>query len=152
MLEEIPDSWIPLGKGRHRRAYLTPNGYVVKVPRWIDGEEANILEAKAWKNRHDESYLKKTLNLINGAKLARCRLIPSTYILVMEFVWPNGDGEIGGALSQRFQDAEEHWPAWARNRFQHVDSEDLPIWAQWLDCQQVGFNRKGELVAYDYAT
>ena len=26
-----------------------------------------------------------------------------------------------------------------------------PDWVPWIDCGQVGYNRKGELVAYDYA-
>ncbi len=28
--------------------------------------------------------------------------------------------------------------------------KSLPEWACYVDCQQVGYNRKGQLVAYDY--
>ena len=27
----------------------------------------------------------------------------------------------------------------------------LPDWVDWIDCQQVGHNRRGRLVAYDFA-
>lgn len=29
--------------------------------------------------------------------------------------------------------------------------KNLPEWTSWIDCCQVGTNRKGEIVAYDYA-
>lgn len=29
--------------------------------------------------------------------------------------------------------------------------KDMPSWADFIDCQQVGWNKKGEIVAYDYA-
>lgn len=29
-------------------------------------------------------------------------------------------------------------------------SNDLPRWVRTIDCQQVGYNLKGQLVAYDY--
>lgn len=28
---------------------------------------------------------------------------------------------------------------------------DLPDWVNWVDCKQVGFSRKGNLKAYDFA-
>lgn len=36
---------------------------------------------------------------------------------------------------------------------EHVSFKDrkAPSWVSWIDCGQVGYNRKGELVAYDYA-
>lgn len=36
---------------------------------------------------------------------------------------------------------------------EHVSFKDTkaPSWVSWIDCGQVGHNRKGELVAYDYA-
>lgn len=30
-------------------------------------------------------------------------------------------------------------------------AKDLPDWTEGVDCQQVGYNRKGKLVAYDFA-
>ena len=31
-----------------------------------------------------------------------------------------------------------------------ISYTELPEWTNWIDCQQVGFNPDGELVAYDY--
>ena len=31
-----------------------------------------------------------------------------------------------------------------------VHEEDLPEWATYIDCAQVGYNHQGQLVAYDY--
>ena len=55
--------------------------------------------------------------------LARCRLFCDGLLLVMEAV--------------------EILPNWTFS--------DLPEWAKWIDGGQVGLNRKGEFVAYDYA-
>jgi len=30
------------------------------------------------------------------------------------------------------------------------DYKDLPKWTYYVDCQQVGYNNSGELLAYDY--
>jgi hypothetical protein len=32
-----------------------------------------------------------------------------------------------------------------------IESQSLPRWTDFVDCQQVGLNSKGQLVAYDYA-
>jgi len=32
-----------------------------------------------------------------------------------------------------------------------VESLELPHWVDFIDCSQVGYTKKGELVAYDYA-
>ena len=31
-----------------------------------------------------------------------------------------------------------------------VPTSDLPMWANYVDCRQVGYNRRGMIVAYDY--
>lgn len=56
--------------------------------------------------------------------LARCRLFCDGLLLVMEWV--------------------EIDPNW--------EYSDLPEWATWVDSGQVGLNRKGEFVAYDYGS
>lgn len=33
----------------------------------------------------------------------------------------------------------------------YFKDKKVPSWVSWIDCGQVGYNRKGELVAYDYA-
>jgi hypothetical protein len=99
-----------LGSGKDRRVFLTPNKkYVIKLPLHEDGAQANWNEAQRWKHRR--SYDKK---------FARCKLIPNTDILVMEYVRPRKVGE------------------------------HIPRWVYGIDCLQVGYKSSGELVAYDY--
>lgn len=141
------DGWILIGQGRHRMCYLLPSGYVLKAPFSESGEKANRLEAEMWRNRHDSGSLPRWAR---DWKFARCRLIPGTDLLVMEFVWPTFSAWFGGS-SQKTKGVEKHFPEWSR-RFFPVGLDDLPYWARIeIDCEQVGFNRKGELVAYDYA-
>ena len=139
------ENWIHLGTGRHRKVWLLPSGYVLKEGTSPGGKAANVEEARIWKERHNLSEL---INCRAKAswKLARCRLIPRTLLLVMEFVWPTG----GGGESQRKEEAIPHFPKWT-NRFFHLNWRDLPGWCNNVDCEQVGFNRQGNLVAYDYA-
>lgn len=54
--------------------------------------------------------------------LARCKLHLDSGILVMEVVNPT-----------------------------YVPMDGRPAWVDSIDCGQVGYNRKGKLVAYDYA-
>lgn len=115
--EAHPD-WKYLGSGRHREVWRLPSGNVLKMPRGLDGKWANEREAKSWIDR-DEIHERDLW------KLARCRLIPGTSILVMEYI-------------RRYYDCG-------------LEYHDLPKWAQHIDCAQVGYNRKGELVAFDYA-
>lgn len=99
-----------LGSGKDRRVFLTPNKkYVIKFPIHKDGAQANWNEARRW--RYRKSYDKK---------FARCKLIPNTDILVMEYVKPRKIGD------------------------------PVPRWAYGVDCLQVGYNCNGNLVAYDY--
>lgn len=57
-----------------------------------------------------------------GLRYARCRLMKPNYcLLVMEYVIP-------------YQEP----------------LDKLPLWTYSVDCAQVGYNRKGHLVAYDY--
>lgn len=52
--------------------------------------------------------------------VARCRYIKGTFILIMEYLTPPPIGF------------------------------NYPDWADYVDCQQVGFTNKGKLVAYDF--
>lgn len=56
--------------------------------------------------------------------LARCHGIPESFILIMEYV-----------------DADY---------ILHVPVNERPDWVGFVDCAQVGYNKAGELVAYDY--
>ena len=135
----VPSSWKYLGGGASRLAWLLPSGNVIKYPRNKWGIADNQLEATIWKDRFDPEkvrahYIANDLwcesnhewhQVVSEFKFARCRLIPNTYLLVMEYVacW-NARGEL---------------------------RDDLPRWARHMDGAQVGYNRNGELVAYDYA-
>jgi hypothetical protein len=62
--------------------------------------------------------------------VAKCRLFEynEACCLIMEAV--------------AFPDDGEAWHQW---------SQTLPKWVKYIDCWQVGYNRKGELVAYDFS-
>lgn len=95
-----------LGHGRHRAAFLSNGGNVIKVPMCGNGVSDNAFEAAEFKR--------------NPKYKARCRR--AGLLLVMEFV-------------------KQH----------SCLAYDLPKWTHYIDCQQVGYNSKGTLVAYDYA-
>jgi hypothetical protein len=65
-----------------------------------------------------------------GFSYARCRLIGA--LLIMQYARFPVEGKTD----------ENGW---------HEYRKDLPWWVDFIDCQQVGYNRFGELVAYDYA-
>ena len=120
--KELHPNWEFLGCGRHRHAWRLPSGNVIKIPKGGGGEYANEREARAWSLRHNREAVEP---LMRTFEFARCRLIPDTSILVMEYVDPYENSSI--------------------------DYAALPLWAKQVDCQQVGHNRQGRLVAYDFA-
>jgi hypothetical protein len=73
-------------------------------------------------NCREERLYKKEKNRPDS-HWARCRLYPGTMILIMEYVESIHD--IPG-------------------------EKKLPKWVFNIDCAQVGFNKKGKLVAYDF--
>lgn len=116
------EGWKYLGTGGTRECYLLPSGNVLKIPRCLAGADGNHKEALLWKKRHAPEEID---GWYDGWSFARCRIIPGTDLLVMEYVEPY---QSRGLLSY-----------------------DLPKWCTRVDCAQVGFNRAGQLVAYDYA-
>jgi hypothetical protein len=70
----------------------------------------------------DNSYESRSF-LIKDYPKARCKLLKQS-ILVMEYV-------------RDYYDCG-------------LESSNLPDWAGFVDCMQVGLNKKNELVAYDY--
>lgn len=122
MVSAANPNWKYLGSGRHRVVWLLPSGYVIKIPSDGYGEAANIREANYKKNIVC-NIARRIFR--NQWKVARCRLIPDTFVLVMEFVTCYSDLDI--------------------------TYEQLPKWAKEVDCSQVGYNSRGELVAYDFA-
>ncbi len=104
--------FIFLGEGRNRLVFLHGN-FVVKVPRNDYGCYDNEREADISRSfRHGNG----------GIHYARCRLIPGSFILVMELV------------DLVFKNPKENG------------------WWDFVDCQQVGLTRFGKLVAYDFGT
>ncbi len=96
--------------------------FVIKVPHVPEGEVANQLEYANYK--------------AEPSNKARCRLIKlnGLQVIVMEKV-----RRVHDPSPSRREPPEEPWP------------EDPPAWVYRVDAHQVGYNRKGELVAYDYA-
>ena len=80
--------WPIVGHGRHRDVYRLPSGNVIKFPRGTAGEVANIWEAIVWRFRYHRDNLPEFIRrcMDDEAQYARCRLVPRTNILVMEFV------------------------------------------------------------------
>lgn len=108
-----------LGSGRNRAVYLLPGGkYVIKIPINALGLADND-EEHCFRHMKDPWAKKERV-------FARCRLIPGTFLLVMEYVEDASYQEIRNKLGK------------------------VPEWVGCIDSGQVGFNRQGKLVAYDY--
>lgn len=122
----IPSDWEYLGEGRHRKVYGLPSGRnVIKVPIGQMGKTANLWEAIIWKTRHDQANWPWMLqNLTRAIQPARCRLIPGTYLLVME----------------RLEKID--YPS--KLRVNHP-------WVGEVDFFQVGRDRQGNVKAFDFA-
>lgn len=109
-----------LSSGRNRDVYFLPGKkYIVKIPRNEDGMWDNATE-------HDWRHAKDAWSQTFRCN-ANCRMVPGSYLLVMEYVRPVDSDEIRAMFGE------------------------VPDWVGCVDCGQVGLNRKGELKAYDYA-
>jgi hypothetical protein len=106
-----------IGSGRNRDVYLLPGGkYVLKVPRNDKGKFDN------WEE-HCFRYLGDPYEGKKGRR-AKCRMIPGTDLLVMEYLtsfWERG-----------------------------IEGSHLPKWVDCVDCMQVGYNINGKLRMYDW--
>lgn len=120
-----------MGNGKHRRTYLSPNGrYVLKFPMLDLGIRDNRDEHMLW-HEHKSSPNK------DGVLYAPCRLI-NDFIIMM---WACSDtcgysdgcerAINSGTLKRR--------------------TNDVPVWADYIDCMQVGTLHNGKIVAFDYA-
>lgn len=113
---------IYLGRGRNREVYRRGN-YVIKVP---------LNEEGIYDNEHEFlNQCREQSRRAGGDEVPRnamCRIHPGG-ILVMQyamFVGPKSD-ETG-----------------------YISYEDGPSWMGYVDGGQVGYNRFGQIVAYDY--
>lgn len=116
MAQEMRKRFKPLSYGKDRITFAH-KGFVIKIPRDMDGYIANRTEYELYrKHGKKKGY-------------ARCRMWGDA--LVMERV------------------------ACARGLTRVIDYDpqpvyDLPKWTRKIDNQQVGYDSKGRLVAYDY--
>ena len=114
--------WEYLGSGRNRAVFRHGN-YVVKVPLNVAGIHDNLYERDTWlRYGQNRGYI----------KYARCRLFKN-FSLIMQFARFSVEGktgETGFVPYSSLKGANE--------------------WGLTVDCQQVGYNRFGQLVAYDY--
>ena len=102
-----------LGTGRNRAVYLLPSGKnVIKIPMNGDGIHDNLAEEYRYRVQRTSWY-----------PLARCRLLPGSHNLIMEYV--------------KFPDS-------------YCGLRESNSWIDSVDCCQIGYNRVGKLVAYDY--
>lgn len=119
-----------LGHGASRMTFVSPSGhFVYKFPREILPNRAGRRNGKI-DNHIEAEVSSRWLRQVglDGRCAARCKLIPGTDILVMEFVRATG------------------MPAW--------DNDPRPHWMRTLfeDAgNQGGRNRRGRWVVYDYS-
>jgi hypothetical protein len=114
-----------LGEGAFRKTYLSSSGkFVYKIPTSEDGFRCNEREHQLYRKKNKDNYGRLT-----HAQIARCRLSKSG-ILVMELVKPSKTCYKG-------------------YKAESVDLEPPP-WAGLIDSSQVGLNRDGNWVAFDY--
>lgn len=124
--------FILLGEGRNRQVWRRGN-YVFKFPLNQYGVSDNNHEAQVY-----QLSLRKKLY----CKYARCRLVlPWGTVLVMEFAGYPGPGSRPVTNAEGKDDPTYHYISWKNN---------LPTWCNSIDCGQVGYNRAGKIVAYDY--
>lgn len=57
----------------------------------------------------------------------------------------------GWLFGVRYARCKLHWSGLLVMEYvESVPFEEMPDWAKYIDCQQVGTNRNGNMVAYDY--
>lgn len=121
----VQRGWKMLGTGMYRNTYISPSGkYVYKVPHNPDGIGCNEREHALFRIKEKKGYAG-----LERHQYARCRLAPSG-ILVMELVKP-----------YFMSDKANGSP---------TTDQPPPDWAEMIDTGQVGLNREGNWVAYDY--
>ena len=127
---------IYLGKGRHRKTFMFEGGkFVYKLPIGQCGIDANRREIAYYKAERKKGRI----------PFAACRLLRSG-VLVMEYVKPHCN-----SLAASNAANETHSGTANDIEFPGDSDDDLPDWIVSVECTQVGYDRTGLLVAYDYA-
>lgn len=107
--------------GRTRDCYFVSDDFVVKVPLDDDGCFDNERESRIYKIHSEQ--IKQNCHYDGDPHYAKCQL---------EYIW---------SIPILFME---------RVRIP-VSYKGLPNWIGFIDCMQVGYNKQGKLVAYDYA-
>lgn len=127
ILEECKARYPKLGQGRHRVGFRVSKSLIVKVPHSYEGERANISEAERFKQEGysgDVPYALCAIKYVRGVPL-----------LEMEYI---NQCDYGYLPSEPHADA-------------YTPTEERPLWTSNVDSCQIGYNRFGLLVAYDYS-
>ena len=125
-LAEITSKLEYIGKGRHRCAYKTKSGrYVIKVPHY-DKDEQDEPDS-GFGDGGELANIREAEDYLHRhpqdeVKYAACRIV-----------------NVEGVSLLMMEYVEE------------PRSSNLPDWVHQIDCGQVGYNHKGELVAYDWS-
>lgn len=131
------------------------NEYVKQCAKFIREVSTPFMAAKFSK------YVKRATGFSYGRN--RCVLIMNSYVIKFPITFDgHADNDWEGSISS----TDESYIQMARTRLAYVDHtpvvfmelvkqakesyEQLPDWVGSVDCKQVGYNRKGKLVAYDY--
>ncbi|QDJ96217.1 hypothetical protein Xoosp13_30 [Xanthomonas phage Xoo-sp13] len=113
-------------------------------------------------------YFKRASGVTNGRN--RVVLLMGPYVIKFPISWDgHADNDWEGSISNAKEDEPDYNPdnvQYARTRLAYFEKtpilfmeqvkstdepyEVLPDWVGYVDCAQVGYNRKGKLVAYDY--
>lgn len=138
-------SQYPEFSGCTRRAYVGKN-WVFKVAKYPGDNHKNRVEAAQYavqtgmpKEKATEVFGQDAVRALlryEGVPIAECHLLPDG-VLVMERV-------------KSVNNLNEHEGADELTRQEKAELGYMrPEWANDVDCEQIGYNRKGELVAYD---
>jgi hypothetical protein len=119
---EVNPAWEELGYGRHRVVYKLPSGNVIKFPKGPYGEVANRWEALVWKCRNNLEALPQFIQ--------DC-LIEGTQFARCRLIPGTKVLIMEGVVHTGYR-------------------SDYP-WTRKIDLYQVGKNKAGKIVAYDYA-
>lgn len=142
---QVPRTWsirYPSFTGSSRRSHLGKK-WVFKIPTGYWGQDQNALEAAMWalqskgsrKGIPRKAIVEAAKKRSRGVRVAECYLLPCGS-LMMERVRPLYN------LINENDKIRKGEPG-------YVAREDLPKWVSVVDSNQVGYNRHGELVAYD---
>jgi len=109
--------------------------FVYKLPIGRCGLYANERELKLYKESRKKGQI----------PYAACRLL-RTGVLIMEYVKPH----CSSLAATNAANGTDPGTA-ADIEFGGDYDDDLPSWTTYVECNQVGYDRTGMLVAYDYA-